>query len=113
MSQPKKPKLDRTALEKVAKVFSAFSDATRLAILQELMGGQRTVGELVDEVGGSQGNVSKQLQLLHEAGLLERKKEGNQVIYSIADEMVFAMCELVCDKLNRESQARQEFAFQI
>ncbi|MDA7672779.1 metalloregulator ArsR/SmtB family transcription factor [Verrucomicrobiales bacterium] len=113
MNQNKKPKLDRAALEKVSKVFSAFSDATRLAILQELMVGPRTVGELVEGVGGSQGNVSKQLQLLNDAGLLDRKKEGNRVTYSIADEMVFSMCELVCDKLNRESRAAQEFTFQI
>ncbi len=113
MSQKKKTKLDRPSLEKVAKVFSAFSDATRLAILQELMTAPRTVGELVTEVGGSQGNVSKQLQLLYDAGLLDRQKVGNQVTYSIADDMVQAMCELVCDKLNRDSRASVEFTFQI
>ena len=82
MSKTKK-KLDRPALEKVAKVFSGFADATRLAILQELMEDTRSVGELVEAVGGSQGNVSKQLQLLFDAGLLEREKEGNQVDVTI------------------------------
>ena len=104
-------KLDRPALEKVARVFSCFSDATRLAILQELMEGSRSVGELVQVVGGSQGNVSKQLQLLFDAGLLGRDKVGNQVFYSVTDEMVVAMCELVCDKLNREMKASGEFSF--
>lgn len=112
MSKTKK-KLDRPALEKVAKVFSGFSDATRLAILQELMGDARSVGEIVEAVGGSQGNVSKQLQLLSDAGLLSREKEGNQVFYSIADDMVVAMCELVCDKINRDMKASGELSFQI
>ena len=108
-----KRKLDRPALEKVAKVFSGFSDATRLAIIQELMEDPCSVSELVEAVGGSQGNVSKQLQLLYDAGLLEREKEGNQVFYSIADEMVVSMCELVCDKLNRDVKASGELSFQI
>lgn len=113
MSKPKDSRLDRPALDKVARVFSAFSDGTRLAILQELRSGARTVGELVGKVGVSQGNVSKQLQLLFDAGLLDRKKQGNQVYYSIADDMVFAMCELVCDKLNRDAKASAAFTFQI
>ena len=50
MSKSRK-KLDRPALERVAKVFSSFSDATRLAILQELLDGTRSVGELVEALG--------------------------------------------------------------
>lgn len=113
MSKTKKQKLDRSALEKVAKLFGAFSDATRLAVIQELMAGPRSVSELVAVVGGSQGNVSKQLQLLHEAALLDRKKEGNRVTYSIADQIVFTLCDQVCNKLNRDAQEKQAFTFQI
>lgn len=113
MSNPDKNKMDREALERVAKVFSAFSDATRLAILQELMSGSKTVGELVSEVGGSQGNVSRQLALLYETGLLDRTRDGNRVSYSIADGIVNDMCRLVCDKLNRESRENRDLTFQI
>ena len=110
MSKTKK-KLDRPALERVAKVFSGFSDATRLAVLQELMEGTRSVGEIVEAVGGSQGNISKQLQLLYDTGILEREKKSNLVFYSIADEMVFSMCELVCDKINRDMKSSGELSF--
>lgn len=115
MKRKKTTKLDRPALEKIAKVFAAFSDATRLAILQELMEGSCSVGEIVAETGGSQGNVSKQLQLLFDAGLLKREKKGNQVIYSISDDIVVPMCELVCNKLNRDyqQQANEALTFQI
>ncbi len=112
MSKTKK-KLDRPELEKVARVFSAFSDATRLAILQELREGACTVGELVEAVGSSQGNVSKQLHLLFEAGLLHRDKRGNQVFYSICDDMVYSMCQAACDKLNRDTRASMELSFDI
>ena len=118
MSEPKSPaapsqKLDRESLEAVARVFSAFSDATRLAILQELKEGRRSVGELVELIGVSQGQTSKQLQLLSDAGLLRREKEGTQAFYSIRDEMVFSLCKLVCEKLNRDGQARSEITFHI
>ncbi|MDF1823515.1 MAG: metalloregulator ArsR/SmtB family transcription factor [Verrucomicrobiales bacterium] len=106
-------KLDRIALERVAKVFQAFSDATRLAILQELKPGPSGVGELVERVGGSQGNISKQLQILAETGFIRREKKGNQVFYSIEDDSIFDMCNVVCSKLNRESRGKASFVFEI
>lgn len=107
-------KLDRDLLERVAKLFRAFGDATRLAILQELKnGGERSVGELVERVGGSQGNVSRQLQILFDAGLLGRSKIGNQVFYSVCDEVVSDLCELVCDKLNRDAKGSSAPDFAI
>jgi len=105
--------MDRPALEKVAKVFSAFSDATRLQIIMELKEGALTVSALVDKVGVSQGNLSKQLQLLYEIGLLDRQKQGNQVFYSIKDEMIFSLCRHVCDKLNRDAVASTGQMYQI
>lgn len=95
-------KLDSAQLERVANLFRAFSEASRLAIVQELKSGERSVSEIVDALPTSQANVSKQLKLLHEAGVVSRRKEGTQVLYQIADPMVFELCRLVCDKLNRD-----------
>jgi len=106
-------KMDRPALEKIAEVFRVFSEPTRLAILQALKEGTRSVNELVAETETSQANVSKQLRILYDAGLLIREKKGNQVFYSIKEELVFEMCELVCDKLNRESKSREPYLFSI
>jgi DNA-binding transcriptional ArsR family regulator len=102
------PKLNRAALEKIAANFRALSDPTRLAILQELKGGPMTVNELVEAVSLSQANVSKQLSVLREAGFLLREQRGTQAFYSIGDEMVMALCALVCDRLNRQSLAKVE-----
>lgn len=106
-------KMDRAALEKVARMFSLFSDATRLEILMELKEGALTVGELVNRVGVSQGNVSKQLHLLYDNGLLHREKRGTQVFYSLSDEMIFPLCRMVCDKLNRDAQASVDLLYHI
>ncbi|MDP3852038.1 MAG: metalloregulator ArsR/SmtB family transcription factor [Luteolibacter sp.] len=96
-------KLDVQQLERVAGLFRAFAESTRLAIVQELKGGELSVSEIVERLPTSQANVSKQLKLLHDAGLVIRRKQGTQVLYQIADPMVFELCRIVCEKLNRDA----------
>ena len=90
------------ALGRVAEVFAALADPTRLLLLQLLERGPATVGALVEGSGLKQANVSKHLASLHEARLLSRERDGIQVRYTIADPMVFELCHVVCDKLRRE-----------
>lgn len=106
-------KLDGAALEKIAELFRVFSEATRLAILQELRGAPHSVNELVEKLGTSQANISKQLKVLFAAGVLSREKRGTMVIYSISDPVCFSLCEIVCDKLNRDRSVAQEIQFVI
>jgi DNA-binding transcriptional ArsR family regulator len=104
-------KLDENQLARVARMFKAFAEPTRLAIVQELKCGELAVSEIVDRLTTSQANISKQLGLLHDAGLLSRRKQGNQVLYGIADPMVFELCRIVCEKLNNDAvkPARLQF----
>jgi DNA-binding transcriptional ArsR family regulator len=95
----------------VANLFRAFSEASRLAIVQELKAGERSVSDIVDVLPTSQANVSKQLKMLHDAGVVSRRKEGTQVLYQIADPMVFELCRLVCDKLNRDMMKTSRLKF--
>jgi DNA-binding transcriptional ArsR family regulator len=101
-------KQNRAALEKIASNFRALSEPTRLAILQELKAGPRTVNELVEAIGLSQANVSKQLGILREAGFLHREPRGTSALYSIGDTMVMELCTLVCDRLNKQALASLE-----
>ena len=94
--------LDRSSLERLAGVFRAFGDATRLALLQELKSGALSVNELQSALGTSQANISRQLKVLHEAGLLSRERRGAQVFYAISEPLVMDICEAACRKLNRE-----------
>ena len=69
-----------------AKLFHGFADPTRVAILLELLDGERRVSDLVAAVGGSQSNVSGHLACLKECGLvLDRPAERRQVFYSLAN----------------------------
>ena len=87
-----------TALRLAAR-FRTLGDPMRLRLLYALTGGERRVGDLVESSGGQQANVSKHLQLLHQQGLVARRKEGTATLYRIADPVVFKLCDLVCGSL--------------
>lgn len=83
-------------LELIARRFRTLGEPFRLRLLQELESGERPVGELVEALDGNQPNVSKHLQILFDAGLVSRRREGTSILYAIADPMVFQLCALVC-----------------
>ena len=95
---------DQLAL--VAQRFKVLAEPARLQLLQALVRGERSVGELADVTGLTQANVSKHLQLLLAQDLVGRRKEGLFVHYRIADESVFQLCELVCSRLEASTQER-------
>lgn len=93
-------------IEEAALLFRTLSEPARLQIVKTLMGGPRTVGELVEATDLKQGNVSKHLGVLHGARLLSREREGNFIRYAISDPCLFELCELVCGKLERDARSR-------
>ncbi len=84
-------------LDLVARRFRTLGEPYRLRILQELEAGEKSVGELVAVLDGNQPNVSKHLQILSDAGLIGRRREGTSIFYAISDLMVFKLCALVCN----------------
>jgi DNA-binding transcriptional ArsR family regulator len=97
-------KQSREVLEQIAARFRALSEPTRLAIVQELKSGERTVGEIVEALGLSQANVSKQLSVLRDAGFLRREQKGTSAVYSISDPLVMELCQLMCEGMNRRAR---------
>lgn len=104
-------KMEFHELERVAALFRVFSETTRLALLQELKDGPKSVSELVDALPTTQANVSKQLKALFDAGLVTRMKQGTMVIYEICEPLVFELCRLACDKLNRPAEKPRKLKF--
>ena len=103
MSKVKKVKMTPLQLEVVSRRFSALSEPSRLALLQALQDGPQSVTHLMEVCALKQANVSKHLGILHEHQLVRRKRDGNTVRYEISDPMVFALCELVCGKIQRDA----------
>ncbi len=87
--------------EVIAERFQLLAQAARIRILDGLRDGPLAVGALTERIGTSQQNVSKHLGLLHRAGFVAREKDGTQVLYRIADDSVFALCEGVCGGIHR------------
>jgi DNA-binding transcriptional ArsR family regulator len=94
--------LPEPIVELVARRFRVIGEPTRIRILDRLRDGEATVAELTEHLATSQQNVSKHLGVLHEAGILSRRKDGTSTLYAIADESVLALCEQVCGGLQRQ-----------
>jgi ArsR family transcriptional regulator len=77
------------------KILSALSDPTRLELLDYLAGGERCVCEILPAFQRSQSTISKHLNILHEADILERKIDGKRTVYRIKDPHVFDLLRLV------------------
>ncbi|MGB3682396.1 MAG: metalloregulator ArsR/SmtB family transcription factor [Rubrobacteraceae bacterium] len=105
MPEYTKRDLSEEAFEMLGEQFKAFSEPMRLKLLYALMGGEKSVSGLVEETGGLQANVSKHLRMLLEAGIVERRKQGLNSFYAIADESVFELCDLMCNSIQERLSA--------
>jgi len=65
------------------KILKALAHPTRLFIVDELSRQKRCVGELTEMVGADGSTVSRHLALLKNAGIVQDKKSGCQVFYSL------------------------------
>ena len=77
------------------KILSALSDPTRLQLLEFLSGGERCVCEILPAFQRSQSTISKHLNILYEADILERKVDGKKTVYCIKDPQVFEIIRMV------------------
>jgi len=95
-------------VQQVSEYFSILSEPMRLRILNLLREGEKCVQELVEATATSQANVSKHLKVMLQAGILSRRSEGTSAYYKVEDELIFELCNLVCDRLATriEQQAR-------
>ncbi len=94
--------LPQPLVERIAERFRVLGEPMRIQLLEALRDGDATVRELQEATGASQQNVSRHLGVLLRAGIVGRRKDGNFSVYSIADPMVFELCEQVCGGMRRE-----------
>lgn len=73
-------------VRRAAGLFHALSDETRLALVGMLRDGERCVCELQDSLDAAQSRLSFHLKVLKDAGLVNDRKEGRWVYYSLTPE---------------------------
>ncbi len=89
-------------LDEMESVLNIASDFTRLKIMYAISEGEKSVNQIVSEVGASQSLVSHQLKVLRKANLVSTRREGTYVFYSLADDHVIALLNVVYDHVTEE-----------
>lgn len=104
MAEPKNPPLVPDALiERTARRLKVMGDPVRLQLMNLLrVHGEMSVQALVDASEQRQANVSKHLGILMREGLVQRRKEGVNAYYSLADPSIPGICVLVTNQLDSE-----------
>ena len=80
--------LRHSSQPELVRVFRALGDPTRLRILQQIAVRPRSTQEVASLVGLSEAGASKHLRLLAAAGILETRREGYYVLYSLVGEQL-------------------------
>jgi DNA-binding transcriptional ArsR family regulator len=95
-------------VELIAQRFRVLGEPMRIKLLDRLRTAEASVQELAEASGSTQQNVSKHLGVLHQAGIVSRRKQGNFSYYSIADQGVFALCDDVCGSLEAQLESLRD-----
>jgi len=88
-----------------AEIMQAMAHPTRLAILDLLAAGERCVCQIAEEVEGERTAVSRHLSQMQKAGLLDSRKEGLMVFYSLKTPCVLKFLTCVTDVIRRNHES--------
>ena len=72
----------------LAELFKVFGDSTRIRILYVLFESDVCVADIAEALNMTQSAISHQLRILKQAKLVNARREGKSVIYSLADDHV-------------------------
>ena len=85
--------------DSVARYFSLLAEPTRLKILHTICHDERSVSSIVAATGATQTNVSRHLSLMHQAGVVSRRRDGSTVYYKVLDHEFAEICRTVCVRI--------------
>jgi DNA-binding transcriptional ArsR family regulator len=105
-----KPKIDMTIYNMQAGISKTLANPIRLAILHSLREGEKSVNELTDILGISQSNLSQHLAIMRQAGILQTRKQGTSIYYSVTDPKINQACDMVREVLLGQLRKRHEIA---
>lgn len=80
--------LSRPISEIKAELFKALAHPARIRVLEVLVDGERSVGEIQPLVGIEPSHLSQQLGILRRAGLVVTRKVGSSVFYAVRDPLL-------------------------
>jgi ArsR family transcriptional regulator, virulence genes transcriptional regulator len=89
-----------------AEVCRVLTDPKRLMLLDVLRDGERSVGDLADELGCNLANASQHLAVLRTAGLVDTRRVGTTVLYSLAEPELIEACDVIHRIVGRRLASR-------
>ena len=95
-------------IDSIEAFLKISSDATRLKILYSLYGKELCVCNLQSSVGASQSLISHQLTVLRKGGFVKKRKEGKHCYYSLSDDHVTKLLELVYEHVIEETTEEED-----
>ena len=78
-----------------ADFFKALSHPVRIRILESVRGGERSAGEIMQDLGIEQSNVSQHLAILRNKNILVSRREGASIFYSARDLVLYEVLDLL------------------
>ena len=82
--------------ENNAKVFKALSDPNRLMIIEMLQSRERCACEILEDLHIAQSTLSHHMKILYDSGLVDSRRHGKWIYYSLRQEV----CEAAKNLLN-------------
>jgi DNA-binding transcriptional ArsR family regulator len=86
-----------------ARILKAIAHPVRLQLLDIIRNAHPCVRFMEEELGIAQPNISQHLSLLRNIGIVESQRDGNQVCYSIKNEIVLNILDSLKDKKERKT----------
>lgn len=75
----------------LAELFKVFGDSTRIKILYVLLRNDSSVGDIARALSMTQSSISHQLRVLKQSRLVKFRREGKNIVYSLADDHVYTI----------------------
>jgi ArsR family transcriptional regulator, virulence genes transcriptional regulator len=91
-----------------ADICKTISNPNRQAILDMMRSGEITVTELVNKTGISQANLSQHLAILRSKGVVNTRRDGNNIYYSISNVKIIQAYDLISEVLQESFQSKHE-----
>ena len=85
---------EKETMEAIAELFKGFADSTRVHILSLLAQRELCVTDIAEAVALSQSAISHQLRLLKQMHLIKFRREGKNILYSLADDHVKTILQM-------------------
>ena len=85
-----------------------ISNPRRQAILDTIRNGEMTVSELIEKTGISQANLSQHLSILRSKGVVNTRRDGNNVYYSLSNLKIIKAYDLISEVLEDSTTSRDK-----